>query len=247
MLKYTIHISSRYEHLRNQIVDIAKNGVPAAAEKIYEGRNALYRLKLGNTVAIIKSFRLPGFINSRVYTTFRKSKAYRSYYNSKKMMNLGFHVPSPIAYIEVEQGIKLTRSYYICEQITARELRHWEEHPDYEPMLKALAEEIVKLHRVGVFHKDFSPGNILYTGSPAAGYMFFFVDLNRMDFGVKSRKKLMSMFKSINLNTPEMLKLARLYAKAAGEDEETVVAEALAANQKYMSKRNFKNKLKKLR
>ncbi|MCM1092872.1 MAG: lipopolysaccharide kinase InaA family protein [Lachnospiraceae bacterium] len=247
MQKYNIYIGSRYEHLRKEIVDIAKNGIPSSAEKIYEGRNALYRLTLGNTVAIIKAFKLPGFINSRIYTTLRKSKAYRSYHNSKKMISLGFHVPEPIAYIEVTRGMRLMESYYICEEIKGRELRHWEDYPESVPMLPALAAEILKLHRAGVYHKDFSPGNILYTGNESTGYKFYFVDLNRMEFGVKSRKKLMSMFKSINLNTPEMLKLARLYAKAAGEDEETVAAEALAANKKYMAKRNFKKKLKKYR
>ena len=245
MQKYTIYIGSRYEHLRKEIADIAKNGIPPSAEKIYEGRNALYRIKMGNVITVVKAFKLPGFINSRIYTTFRKSKAYRSYHNSKKMIALGFHVPEPIAYIEVRRGMRLMESYYICEEVKGKELRHWEEYPESVPMLPALAHEIVKLHRGGVYHKDFSPGNILYTGSESTGYRFYFVDLNRMEFGVKSRKKLMSMFKSINLNTPEMVKLARLYAKAADEDEETVVAEALAANKKYMAQRNLKKKLKK--
>lgn len=244
MQKYNIYIGSRHEHLREEISEIARNGVPSSAEVIYSGRNTLYRMKFGNITAIIKAFRLPGFINSRIYTTFRKSKAYRSYHNSKEMIRLGFHVPEPIAYIEVKRGMKLCESYYICEEVTGRELRHWEEYPESESMLPELAKEIVKLHRAGIYHKDFSPGNILYTGSPSTGYLFFFVDLNRMEFGVKSRRKLMSMFKSINLNVPEMVKLARLYAKASGEDEEKVVAEAVAANKKYMARREFKRKLK---
>lgn len=244
MQKYTIYISSRYEYLREEITAIARNGVPPEAEVIYEGRNTLYRMNFGKVTAIIKSFRLPGFINSRIYTNFRKSKAMRSYQNSKAMIKLGFHVPEPIAYIEVKRGMRLRESYYICEEIKGCELRHWEEYPESEPMLPELAKEIVKLHRAGVYHKDFSPGNILYTGTEAAGYSFFFVDLNRMEFGVKSRRKLMSMFKSINLNVDAMVKLARLYAKAAGEDEERVVAEAIAANKKYMAQREFKKKFK---
>ncbi len=243
MRKYTIHISSRYEHFRNEITSIAKNGISEDAEQIYCGRNALYRIKLGKVSAIVKAFKLPGFINSRIYTTFRKSKAYRSYYNSKKMVSLGFNVPEPIAYIEVKKGVRLMESYYICEEIKGHELRYWEEYPESSSMLPELAEEIVRLHKAGVYHKDFSPGNVLYTRD-GAGYKFFFVDLNRMEFGVKSRKKLMSMFKSINLNTPEMVKLARLYAKAAGENEEVVAAEALAAHKKYLAQRELKRKFK---
>lgn len=244
MRNYNIYINSRYERLRPEITAIATDGIPAGTEKIYEGRNSLYRMRLGDTSVIVKAFKLPGFINSRIYTTLRMSKAYRSFHNSKKMAAMGFHVPEPVAFIEVKKGSRLRESYYICEEIRGREMRHWEEHPDHDKMLPEFAREIVRLHHAGVLHKDFSPGNIMYTGNPTVGYTFFFVDLNRMNFGVKSHKRLMTMFKSINLNTPEMEKLARLYAVAAGLDEEKTVAEAMEAHRKYLAQREFKNKLK---
>ena len=52
------------------------------------------------------SFNLPGCINSYVYTTLRKSKAERSYLNSKKLQQLGFRTPAIIAYAEVRRGHK---------------------------------------------------------------------------------------------------------------------------------------------
>ena len=85
MIKYKIHISSRYEHMRPLIESIAKNGVPEDTEIIYQGRNTVYRMLTDNRPIIIKSFNLPGCINSYVYTTLRKSKAERSYLNSIDM------------------------------------------------------------------------------------------------------------------------------------------------------------------
>ena len=83
--------------------------------------------------------------------------------------------------------------------------------------------QIVKLHQAGVWHKDFSPGNILYTGNAVDGYHFSYIDLNRMSFGISDRKKLMSMFRSINLNRAETERLGRYYALASGQDVDVVV------------------------
>ena len=79
---------------------------------------------------------------------------------------------------------------------------------------------------------------------PEGGYRFYYVDLNRMDFGVTDRHKLMQMFKSISWDMGWIERLARAYARAAGEDEQTVVAEALEATTRWreghMKKERFK-------
>jgi tRNA A-37 threonylcarbamoyl transferase component Bud32 len=223
-----------------------EKGVPEGTEIIYKGRNTVYRMPVNGVTLIIKAFKLPNVINAYIYTTLRKSKAERSYINAKRLQQYGFLTPAVVAYAEVRDGMKLRESYYISEEFKGSEIREWEKLPDSESLLHALAGEMVKMHEAGVWHKDFSPGNVLYSGDKDKGYRFYYVDLNRMQFGVKSKKKLMSMFKSINLNREETLRLAREYAKVSGRPIAEVEAEANMAMDAYHKRRQDKQRLKKL-
>ncbi len=246
MLKYNIHISSRYEHMRPLIQSIVKNGVPEGTEIIYKGRNTVYRMTTDNRPIIIKSFKLPGFINSYVYTNLRKSKAERSYLNSKKLQQLGFRTPAIIAYAEVKRGRKLLQSYYISEEIVGENMRDWENKTNTDHVLHGLAQEMFKLYQARIWHKDFSPGNVLYIGSPESGYKYYYIDVNRMAFNVNSRKKLMSMFRSMHDSFDETARLARHYAQVSGEPENKIVAEALKYHKRYMDSRIMRHRLKRI-
>lgn len=247
MSRHIIKINPDYERFRPQIEAIVRHGMPDGAEVIYRGRNTLYRLRMGDSAVIVKEFGRPNAVNAFVYTTLRRSKARRSYENAERMRVLGFESPEPIAWGETREGLKLTGSCYICAELRgATEMRHWEEFPFADTLLPAFATEIHRLHQAGVWHKDFSPGNILFTGDAARGYTFHYVDLNRMRFGVHSRSRLMSMFRSINLDRGETARLARLYAAAAGEDADAVEREALRQLEGYFRERERKRRFKKL-
>ena len=125
-------------------------------------------------------------------------------------------------------------------------MRHWEDHPCAATLVPAFASEIWRLHQAGVWHKDFSPGNILYTISPDGRYEFHYVDLNRMKFGVHDPKRLMSMFRSINLNPAETARLGRLYAAASGKDAAAMGKEALRRLEGYFAERRRKALFKRL-
>ncbi len=261
-MKYIVRLNPKYEGLREWVERVAHNGMPEDGEVIYRGRNILYRADAtlaGNRgtdggngqqeplMAIVKEFRKPNIINSYVYTTVRTSKAARSFYNAMKMTELGFLTPEPIAYAEVRDGLKLISSCYICRELTgAKEMRHWEDFPNADTLVPAFAKETLRLHRAGVLHKDFSPGNRLYTGDADNGYSFYYVDLNRMKFNEHRQAKLMTMFRSINLNPEETRKLARHYAEASGENPERVERLAIAQLNGYFAKRKRKQKLKSL-
>ena len=73
------------------------------------------------------------------------------------------------------------------------------------------------MHNAGILHRDFSPGNILFTGTPALGFNFYHIDLNRMTFDVKSRQKLLSMFGRLSTSRDAIKSLAGYYAEAAGD------------------------------
>lgn len=196
---------------------------------------------------VVKEFRKPNIVNAYAYTTVRTSKARRSYENARRMLELGFQTPEPIAYCEERKGLKLVASCYVSRELSgAAEMRHWEDHPDSVALVRAFAEEIKRLHEAGVWHKDFSPGNVLYTGDAQLGYTFHYVDLNRMKFGEHRREKLMSMFRSINLKPDETKRLARYYAEATGQEPEAVEREALSYLDGYFRERERKATVKKM-
>ena len=205
-------------------------------------------------MVVVKEFKKPNLVNAYVYTTVRTSKAERSYRNAMRMSELGFLTPEPVAYGEVRNGIKLVSSCYICRELTgASEMRNWEDFPNAGTLIPAFAREIYRLHQAGVWHKDFSPRNILYKETAAekketatGKYDFYYVDLNRMKFGVHDRKRQMSMFRSINLNPAETRKLAGYYAAVAGLDKATTEKEALEQLAGYFAERKRKSKLKSL-
>lgn len=224
---------------------IAGGFLPADAEVIYEGRNTLWRCEIDGRQVIVKKFRRPNVINRLVYTTFRQSKAHRSFSNALKLLGLGFATPQPLAYAEVRRGLLLGESYYICEVCQGDEMRWWERRPDVEPLLKDFGADIARLHNAGVWHKDFSPGNILATRHDDGHYTFSYIDLNRMAFGVTNHKKLMSMFGTLN-EEEEVSRLARYYALAAGIDPDIAASEAAQAYRSFIRRVMCRRSLKRL-
>lgn len=246
MKRYITEYNPDLTDLQEIVETITRNGIPGDAKTIYKGRNTVYTIKHGDGEINIKAFHCPNFLNAYIYATLRKSKAFRSFKNAQHLRELGFLSPSPIGYGEELDGIKLLHSYYFSEQLPSQNMRDWTEKPDCEPLLRAFAKEIARLHRAGVWHKDFSPGNILYTGNSSEGYKFYYIDLNRMQFGVSDRKKLMSMFRAINLDPKETERIARYYAEASGQNADLIAREALEQLKGYFRQRNRKKWLKKL-
>lgn len=241
----TITVNPEYPHLRALADRLASDGVPADAEMIYKGRNRVYALTLYTGERVnIKAFKIPKALNPYIYTLIRKSKAERSYENARKLISMGFGSPEPLAYIEVHDGVRLKESYYVCRQLEAQNMRHWEEKADCEPLLRALADEIVRLQKSGVWHKDFSPGNILYTGNNTDGYRFYYIDLNRMQFNVTDKATLMRMFRAINLDENETRRLGRYFGEAAGLDPEKTGDTAVGELRHYLEKKRRLRALK---
>ena len=192
MKRYITDCNPDYSSLRPIVESITLNGAPDDAQVIFSKRNTVYTMMAGDEKLNIKAFRLPNIVNAFIYTTLRKSKAFRSYQNACRLIEMGFLTPKPIGYGEERDGIKLCHSYYISQHIDALNMRNWQDKPDCEPLLRAFAKEIVRLHHAGVWHKDFSPGNIIYTGNATDGYKFYYIDLNRMRFNIKSQHSMSS-------------------------------------------------------
>lgn len=173
----------------NRTVSEFVNNIPKLFDQhgdmVYKGRNTLKRFTFDDGDIVVKKFAIPNFINSMVYATFRKSKARRSYENSLEVIRRGFNSPTPIAYIEEFRYGRLRDSYYLCayleEYNTMRIYLDGIEKND--ALLTAFSQYTAELHCAGIFHKDYSPGNILWKYNVDSGkYEFSVVDTNRMEF-----------------------------------------------------------------
>lgn len=223
--------------LRELAGRVARGGMPAEAEVFYEGRNRVARLRACGKSLIIKEFGVPNVINRYAYVSLRRSKARRSLEHAERLREMGFASPAPVAWIEVIGCGGLGLSYYICEEVKGRDLREWRDNPEIDDVLPALAAEMGRLHSYGVWHKDFSPGNVIYTREDGE-WRFHYIDLNRMRFGVRDRRRLMSNFRAIG-REEEAARLARLYAGFSpfGISADEAEAEARRQRREFLRKR----------
>lgn len=233
-----IKINPKYESLRPVVEAIASGGVPADRRMVYDGpRNKVYALSRGGVELNIKAFHRPRWPNSIIYGKLRRSKAERSYRHALSLLELGIGTPEPVAYIETFEGMSMRETYYISLQVEASTVRDWERLPHADELVEALARDMARLHAAGVLHRDFSPGNVLYTRSPRGEYRFYYVDLNRMELGVHDRALLMRNFRCIHLSLDQTLRLARAYARVTGQDEVKIVYEATRQVMRYRSEK----------
>lgn len=241
-LKFHI-VADKHKEL---IERICREGVPAGSENIYSGRNNIYIVRDSDGVEVcVKDFHIPKFPNSYIYNSFRKSKAERSYENARKLIELGFGTPEPYGYALVTENGKLTRSYYFCHaERKVDNIREWDRFPFVEDLLAALAREMVRLHKAGVFMRDFSPGNILFSRDNYGNFSFMYVDLNRMEFDVFDKEKQMHNFRAIYIEPHQTARIAEKYAEATGQDKDTLVRRALLELDKYFAEKKRNRKLK---
>ena len=194
-------INPEFEHLRKELSSIPET-IAVCGTKIFQGRNRIYRATIGGIDLTVKEFRVPSLANRIAYTLFRKGKARRSYDNAMTLGKLGIGTPEPIAYIEERAGGLLRRSYYVCRYWEGDVVGGWEHKmSDSGAMLESLARFTLTLHQKGVYHKDFSQGNILYRRDKDGGFEFVLVDINRMQFGVHDTARLYRNFRSINIHS----------------------------------------------
>lgn len=143
--------------------------------EIIDARRNILRLTNG---VVVKQFRTPGVLRGLWYGLFGTSKARRSYENALRLEGL---TPAPIAYREVRICGCLRESWYACRLSdcthTFQELIEQPAFPQRDKILRAIGRFTAQLRRLGVWHRDYSQGNILFNED---GSRIEVIDLNRI-------------------------------------------------------------------
>ena len=241
----TVVINAKYEFLRESLLHV-KDFFNQSDESIHKARNELRISEIGKEKMVIKAFKVPHLLNRMVYGFFRNSKAYKSYHNGLKLLDLGVDTPIPVCLIENRHFGFFGESYFVSlfepYDFTIREAFH-HKVDDYQEVIKAFTAFTYALHQKGVWHEDYSLGNILITRQDD-GYRFSLVDINRMKFMTISAEKGCENFAKLWAKEEDLRFMADEYAKLSGLDEERSF-ELMALHVKHVvQKKALKNKIK---
>ena len=208
---------------------------------IHQARNEIKIINYENKNLVVKSFKIPNFINKLVYTFFKDSKAKKSYNNS---LRLGDFCPQPVGYLEFYKSKLLEKSFYISENFefdfTIREPLLEVDFPEKREIFREFAKFCFKLHKQNIIHLDFSPGNILIKKGET--FEFKIVDVNRMRFQKLSLNQRALSFAKLWAKEEDLKIILNEYQKFYKDGD--LIELALIESQKHKNRVNFKKKIK---
>ena len=211
---------------------------------IHKARNELKVIEHENQKLVVKYFKIPHFINKIVYTFFKKSKAQKSYEYALKIKDF---TPKPIGYIEFYKFGLLDESYFVSEKFdydfTIREPLLDINFPNKNEIFKAFAQFTFDLHENGIYHLDYSPGNILIK-KENDNFIFKIVDINRMKFLNMDLEKRAKNFSKLWAKDEDLEFIAKEYAKIYEKNNEEFISKTISFSKKHKAVKNFKKRLK---
>ncbi|MDY3070518.1 MAG: lipopolysaccharide kinase InaA family protein [Parabacteroides sp.] len=238
-------INPKYIHLSSFLHQLPQN-FEKEGEILYNRRNLIKRIKLESEDINVKRYAVPCFFNKLIYTFFRPTKCERAYKYPEILIKKGFETPEPIAYIEERKWGLLHFSFFISKQSSyKRDLYEFAEIPanDCKEFIESFAKYTATLHNSGIFHRDYSPGNILFDIIDGK-YHFSLIDINRMDFGNVSIEKGCSNFARLWGQKDLFVELAKTYASARNADENFCIERVLYYRRKFWNNYKKRHKLK---
>jgi len=245
MIKY--ELTPSYQFLEKDLLNI-KNIFKNDNKIIHNARNILKIIPLSGMDIVVKAFKIPNFINQFVYSYIRNSKAKKSYLNSIKLEKLQINTPSPIAFIEFYKNTFFKESFFLSlkfdYEITMADVRD-KEITDKENILKQFARFSYDIHQKGVWHVDYSGGNVLINKNKDI-YEFSLVDINRMKFQKIEAYKGLENFNKFWFNEDDLKIIAKEYSICAGLNETKSINEIILQDKKLKEHVLRRRKLKAL-
>lgn len=249
MNKMKIIVNPEYSFLSDFIEDLPAR-FPEDGEIIYEGRNTLKRYQVQGVDMIVKSFKIPIFINKVAYSFFRKSKACRSYEHALEILRRGGNTPAPVAYIEEYRHGLLYASFYVSvfdsRAVTIREYMDGS-RMDAEDVWRSFVRFTIGMHRSGILHIDYSPGNVLMERKADGSLVFSLIDINRLLFKKVTPEDALRSFDRMALSVDVSTRLAEIYAEECSLDKAETVRKMNAYGDRFFLKRTVKEAAKQIK
>ncbi|MBT5935569.1 lipopolysaccharide kinase InaA family protein [Sulfurimonas sp.] len=245
-MSYKLQINKKYKNFEHELINIQKI-FTTADETIHKARNELKIIEINGLKCVVKSFKIPHLINRVAYTYFRDGKAKKSFNNAQKLSELNVNTPEPIGIIEFFNFGLLNKSYFISlyepYNFTIREVFHHKVE-DTQEILKQFTRFTYELHKKGVWHVDYSLGNILITNTNDT-FKFSLVDINRMQFKEISASEGLKNFNKFWVKEKnDLVIIAKEYASLSSFDESTAIQIIQSEAQKLEKKVNLKRRIK---
>lgn len=213
-------IAPEYSFLLPWITQLPEN-FAGTGETIYKLRNEIKVFVVRDLRLNVKEFKVPVFFNRIIYLYFRGSKAARSFKYAQLLTSLGIQTPTPVGYVDCAENGLLTKCFYVSLQLeynyTLREALQFQSDIKRAILKEWVRFTYLKLHANGIFHLDYSPGNILITEKNGT-FEFSIVDLNRMTFGPISYEKGLSNLCRLEIDTESLELMGCEYAALRSED-----------------------------
>lgn len=246
-MKTEVYINPAYSSFNAFIHQIPKlfslTGTP-----LHMGRNEVCLVDVRGNPFVVKYFKRITFANRFIYAHIRKSKARRSYEHSMLLLSKGITTPEPIAYIDCYKHGLLSLSFYVCRHTNYRPFEELLTLPitESEEALKAFARFSFKLHKNGIFHKDYSSGNVLYLPTDN-GFDFSLIDNNRMRIRNYKYFRAIRSMDHLNMSVACLGIIAAEYAKMAQISDIKLINSITMSKLLYQDKISIKHGIKSLK
>ncbi|CAG5002081.1 hypothetical protein DYBT9275_02803 [Dyadobacter sp. CECT 9275] len=215
---------------------------------ILDNRNVIKKIEIPQGTFVIKDFKGMYFFNRLGYSLFSRSKAEKSFRNSQNLNKRGISTPAHVGWINYYNLGLLKRSFFISvyhpyETLRETLKRNLNNKPHQSLLYHHLLKFIIKLHKAGVYHDDFSLTNMLVKPTKE-GYQFSLVDLNRIRFMKVNFRQGLQNFGKLEIPEADLEKLIRAYAVEAGESPDSAVDLFWADNKRRLYLRRFRKTLR---
>jgi hypothetical protein len=237
-MKISVTINPKFDFLKEYIGKIPST-FDTLPNIIYRDRNVVKVDEVSDLKLVIKSYHRIYLTNRIRYSYFYPSKAERAYTNAFRLIERGFSTPEPVAFIECFEHGLLKRSFFISLYTDFNPLSSVIGN-DQGLLIRDLVRFTYRLHQHGIYHMDFSNGNILCKREND-GFQFSLIDNNRMKFGKFDYARRLKNFRQLGLTNIQLINVAEEYARLEHSNEIKTIEQIFH----YVRKHRERNKLMK--
>ena len=241
-------IAPRYAHLETFAASMPQI-FEHEGEVIYRGRNLIKTMTAPDgTLVNVKRYHQPSGPNRLIYSWgLRESKGSRAFRYPAILAAKDIGTPDAIALVEERNSLGLLGYSYLLTVQSPYPYTLYvmgdAKEGEYEALAEALGRFAAHLHEQEVLHKDFTPGNILWSHD-ADGYHFALVDINRMAFGPVSSKTGLATLCRLWGPKAFVRLTAESYAQARGYDVATAVQYVMERRARFWRRYGKKHTIK---